>query len=109
MDASATSAVIPQSEIALLANILALATRNMSNLSTLITQLSVELGHSPDPHLQRVGQRVLADVDVLSKSLDTQWELIGALSRFCPLLSRTPLVKPALVTEIHITELPTRA
>ncbi|WP_447752314.1 hypothetical protein [Pseudomonas nicosulfuronedens] len=108
MDAPATPAVIPQSEIALLANILALAPRNMSNLSTLVTQLSVELGHSSDPHLQRVGQRVLADVDVLAKSLDTQWELIGALSRFCPLLSRTPLVKPTLVTEIHITELPHR-
>lgn len=108
MDAPVSPAVIPQSEIALLANILALATRNMSNLSTLITQLSVELGHSPDPHLQRVGQRVLADVDVLAQSLDTQWELIGTLSRFCPLLSRTPLVKPALVTEIHITELPER-
>ncbi len=109
MDASATPDTIPQSEIALLANILALATRNMTSLSTLITQLSVELGHSPDPHLQRVGQRVLADVDVLSKSLDTQWELIGALSRYCPLLARTPLVKPTLVTEIHITELPDRA
>ncbi|MDN6858121.1 hypothetical protein QO207_16110 [Pseudomonas sp. CAN2814] len=108
MDAPATPAVIPQSEIALLANILALATRNMSNLSTLITQLSVELSHSPDAHLQGVGQRALADVDVLAKSLDTQWELIGALARFCPLLSRTPLVKPALVTEIHITELPRR-
>ena len=109
MDAPATPVAIPQSEIALLANILALATRNMTNLSTLITQLSVELGHSPDPHLQRVGQRVLADVDALSKSLDTQWELIGALARYCPLLARTPLVKPTLVTEIHITELPDRA
>lgn len=108
MDASATPAVIPQSEIALLANILALATRNMSNLSALITQLSVELGHSPDPLLQRAGQRALADVEELARSLDIQWELIGTLARFCPLLSRTPLVKPALVTEIHITELPDR-
>ncbi|MCP8463449.1 hypothetical protein NK553_05740 [Pseudomonas sp. ZM23] len=108
MDAPASPAVIPQSEIALLANILALATRNMSSLSTLITRLSVELSHCPDPHLQRVGQRSLSDVDELSRALDTQWELIGSLSRFCPLLSRTPLARPALVTEIHITELPDR-
>lgn len=106
MDARVSPTVVPESEIALLANILAMATRNMSAISALLSQLSLELGRSADPHLQQVGQRALADIGHLSTALDTQWELIGSLARFCPLLARTPLGGQPLLTEIHITQLP---
>ena len=69
MDARTPPAAVPESEIALLANILALATRNMSALSTLIGQLSLELGRSADPHLQQVGQRALNDIAQLAGDL----------------------------------------
>jgi len=107
MDARTPPSAVPESEIALLANILALATRNMSALSTLIGQLSLELGRSTDPHLQQVGQRALNDIAQLAGDLETQWELIGSLARFCPLLKRSQLKPEPLLTEIHITELPT--
>lgn len=106
MDAKLSSTAVPESEIALLANILALATRNMSAISNLVGQLSLELGRSADPHLQQLGQRALSDIGQLSADLDTQWQLIGSLARFCPLLARSGLKPQPLLTEIHITELP---
>ncbi|CDF82470.1 hypothetical protein ACA097_07020 [Pseudomonas sp. QL9] len=106
MDARTPPSAMPESEIALLANILALATRNMSAISTLLGQLSLELGRSTDPHLQQVGQRAVNDIGHLAADLDTQWQLIGSLARFCPLLKRTGVKPQPVLTEIHITELP---
>ncbi|KAF1050566.1 MAG: hypothetical protein GAK43_02759 [Stenotrophomonas maltophilia] len=98
---------VPESEIALLANILTLTTHNMATLSAMLSQLGIELASSTDTRLQQAGQKALADIEHLSHSLETQMDLIGALARFCPLLKRaTPLVKQPLVTQIHITELP---
>src|SRR5215510_13403419 len=102
MDATALPLPAPESDLALLAKILALATSNMTSISALITQLSIELGHSPDPHLQRVGQKVLGDITELANDLDRQWQMIAALSHHFPPLAHAPAEAPELVTEIHI-------
>lgn len=66
----------------------------------------MELSQSEEPRLQRVGHRVLNELSELGAALETQWDLIGALSRFSPLLERTLPRQEPLVTEIHLTELP---
>lgn len=101
--------LLPDSDVALLANILVLATRNMNNMTTMLAHLSVELSQSEEPRLQRVGHRVLNELSELGAALETQWDLIGALSRFSPLLDRTLPRQEPLVTEIHLTELPGQA
>lgn len=102
-------ASLPDSDVALLANILVLATRNMNNMTTMLAHLSVELSQSEEPRLQRVGHRVLNELSELGAALETQWDLIGVLSRFSPLLERTLPRQEPLVTEIHLTELPAQA
>ncbi|MOA45929.1 hypothetical protein D3C78_1683770 [compost metagenome] len=67
----------------------------------------MELSQSADPHLQRVGQNVLGDIAHLAGDLDSQWELIGSLSRYFPPWQQVQAQSPELITEIHITELPT--
>ncbi|MCY1418674.1 hypothetical protein D9M71_342380 [compost metagenome] len=106
MDANEFPAPAPQPDLALLANILALATRNMSSISALVTQLSVELSQSSDPHLQRLGQNTLGDIARLSNDLDSQWVLIESLSRYLPPCQEVQAKSSELITEIHITELP---
>lgn len=83
--AGSPHASLPDSDVALLANILVLATRNMNNMTTMLAHLSVELSQSEEPRLQRVGHRVLNELSELGAALETQWDLIGALSRFSPL------------------------
>lgn len=87
-NAGSPHASLPDSDVALLANILVLATRNMNNMTTMLAHLSVELSQSEEPRLQRVGHRVLNELE-LGAALETQWDLIGALARFSPLLERT--------------------
>ncbi|MEI0657340.1 hypothetical protein [Pseudomonas aeruginosa] len=105
-NAGSPHASLPDSDVALLANILVLATRNMT---TMLAHLSVELSQSEEPRLQRVGHRVLNELSELGAALETQWDLIGALSRFSPLLERTLPRQEPLVTEIHLTDLPGQA
>lgn len=88
-NAGSPHASLPDSDVALLANILVLATRNMNNMTTMLAHLSVELSQSEEPRLQRVGHRVLNELSELGAALETQWDLIGALARFSPLLERT--------------------
>lgn len=110
--AGSPHASLPDSDVALLANILVLATRNMNNMNnmtTMLAHLSVELSQSAEPRLQRVGHRVLNELSELGAALETQWDLIGALSRFSPLLERTLPRQEPLVTEIHLTDLPGQA
>ncbi|HCF1906794.1 hypothetical protein [Pseudomonas aeruginosa] len=107
--AGSPHASLPDSDVALLANILVLATRNMNNMTTMLAHLSVELSQSEEPRLQRVGHRVLNELSELGAALETQWDLIGALARFSPLLERTLPRQEPLVTEIHLTELPGQA
>ena len=57
--------LLPDSDVALLANILVLATRNMNNMTTMLAHLSVELSQSEEPRLQRVGHRVLNELSEL--------------------------------------------
>ncbi|MCF3998121.1 hypothetical protein L2E47_51200, partial [Pseudomonas aeruginosa] len=52
---------------------------------------------------------VLNELSELGAALETQWDLIGALARFSPLLERTLPRQEPLVTEIHLTELPGQA
>lgn len=108
-NAGSPHASLPDSDVALLANILVLATRNMNNMTTMLAHLSVELSQSEEPRLQRVGHRVLNELSELGAALETQWDLIGALSRFSPLLERTLPRQEPLVTEIYLTELPGQA
>lgn len=83
-NAGSPHASLPDSDVALLANILVLATRNMNNMTTMLAHLSVELSQSEEPRLQRVGHRVLNELSELGAALETQWDLIGALARFSP-------------------------
>lgn len=107
-NAGSPHASLPDSDVALLANILVLATRNMNNMTTMLAHLSVELSQSEEPRLQRVGHRVLNELGAGGRP-ETQWDLIGALARFSPLLERTLPRQEPLVTEIHLTELPGQA
>lgn len=77
--AGSPHASLPDSDVALLANILVLATRNMNNMTTMLAHLSVELSQSEEPRLQRVGHRVLNELSELGAALETQWDLIGAV------------------------------
>ncbi|MBU3055248.1 hypothetical protein [Pseudomonas indica] len=94
------------SQIALLANILALSTRNMTAISAMLAQLAALLAKSRDLHLQNAAQGMLDQITTLGADLDMQWDLIQSLERFCPLLARTPPARTALVTEITLTDLP---
>ncbi|WP_044872341.1 hypothetical protein [Pseudomonas sp. LFM046] len=97
---------IPQSEIALLANILALTTRNMTALTTVLAQVTANLAGSTDSNLQASSVGLLDKITGLGHDLELQWDLIQSLERFCPLLARTPPARTALVTEITISQLP---
>ncbi|BAN48889.1 hypothetical protein PCA10_31570 [Metapseudomonas resinovorans NBRC 106553] len=97
---------MPQSEIALLANILALTTRNMTTITTLLAQVTANLATTTDSKLQTASAGLLDRVTDLSHDLELQWDLIQSLDRFCPLLARTPPARTSLVTEINISQLP---
>ncbi|MDH4558323.1 hypothetical protein E8F11_24650 [Pseudomonas sp. BN417] len=97
---------VPQSEIALLANILALTTRNMTAITTLLAQVTANLAGSTDSNLQAVSVNLLDKITDLGSDLELQWDLIQSLDRFCPLLARTPPARTSLVTEIDISQLP---
>ena len=97
---------VPQSEIALLANILALTTRNMTAITTLLAQVTANLANSTDSNLQAVSVNLLDKITDLGHDLELQWDLIQSLDRFCPLLARTPPARTSLVTEIDISQLP---
>ena len=101
-------ASLPDSDVALLANIPVLATRNMNNMTTMLAHLSVELSQSEEPRLQRVGHPGPERTPGAGAALETQWDLIGALALHpC---SNVPLPRQEpLVTEIHLTELPGQA
>jgi hypothetical protein len=97
---------VPQSEIALLANILALTTRNMTAITTLLAQVTANLASSADSNLQSTSVNLLDKITNLGSDLELQWDLIQSLDRFCPLLARTPPARTSLVTEIDISQLP---
>ncbi|MDH4567378.1 hypothetical protein E8E95_11875 [Pseudomonas sp. BN414] len=97
---------IPQSEIALLANILALTTRNMTAITTLLAKVTANMAGSTDNNLQAASVGLLDQVTGLGHDLELQWDLIQSLDRFCPLLARTPPARTSLVTEINISQLP---
>ena len=97
---------VPQSEIALLANILALTTRNMTAITTLLAQVTANLASSTDSNLQVFSVNLLDKITDLGNDLELQWGLIQSLDRFCPLLARTPPARTSLVTEIDISQLP---
>ncbi|MHC5348452.1 hypothetical protein [Metapseudomonas furukawaii] len=97
---------IPQSEIALLANILALTTRNMTAITTLLAQVTAQMANSRDDTLQSASVGLLDRITGLGHDLELQWDLIQSLDRFCPLLARTPPKRTSLVTEIDISQLP---
>ncbi|MDH4609478.1 hypothetical protein [Pseudomonas sp. BN102] len=97
---------VPQSEIALLANILALTTRNMTAITTLLAQVTANLASSTDSNLQVFSVNLLDKITDLGSDLELQWDLIQSLDRFCPLLARTPPARTSLVTEIDISQLP---
>lgn len=97
---------VPQSEIALLANILALTTRNMTAITTLLAQVTANLASSTDSNLQAVSVNLLDKITDLGSDLELQWDLIQSLDRFCPLLARIPPARTSLITEIDISQLP---
>ncbi|MCY1218304.1 hypothetical protein D9M68_333920 [compost metagenome] len=97
---------VPPSEIALLANILALTTRNMTAITTLLAKVTVNMASSTDSNLQAASVGLLDEVTGLGHDLELQWDLIQSLDRFCPLLARTPPARTSLVTEINISQLP---
>ena len=102
-------ASLPDSDVALLANILVLATRNMNNMTTMLAHLSVELSQSEEPRLQRVGHRV---PERTLGAGGRPGDPVGPDRRagaFSPLLERTLPRQEPLVTEIHLTELPGQA
>lgn len=107
-NAGSPHASLPDSDVALLANILVLATRNMNNMTTMLAHLSVELSQSEEPRLQRVGHRVLNELGAGGRPGDP----VGPDRRAGAFLTpaRTyPAAPGTLVTEIHLTELPGQA
>ncbi|MBD2840562.1 hypothetical protein ID144_26305 [Pseudomonas sp. JM0905a] len=97
---------VPPSEIALLANILALTTRNMTAITTLLAKVTANMANSTDSTLQAASVGLLDQVTGLGHDLELQWDLIQSLDRYCPLLARTPPARTSLVTEIDISQLP---
>ncbi|MBT8768439.1 hypothetical protein [Metapseudomonas boanensis] len=100
------SSQIPPSEIALLANILALNTRNMTTVTMLLAQVTANLSTSSDSNLQAASLPLLDRITQLGQDLELQWDLIQSLERYCPLLARTLPTRTSLVTEIDISQLP---